>query len=294
MRYLFIGLLVISFIGTGVAWYLKRSNNDEGFLKGALSSVGIKQKESVHRQRMNELNKQNIKGQEALYEDVGDQERFLEESNTRLQTIVQIARESMDKNDGDLLRLQSTMEGLQNQNRLLIERGKELVKANQEQLKLRMNNLDKASLSSIDTEINLQRFESTAENLLSARRDYMNAVEEQSKLINDNVIEIKDKLKNLSEKGTMSQSSPLNEKLDSLAQQSDELLMKIRDNQQRIKDRVESSRQKLADAKEHLKDVMDSKEQLFADTQERNIERTRTLNDRSRDQMEKLRQQANY
>lgn len=292
MRYLFIGIFIISIIGGVVAWYLKRPAQGDGFLKGALVSAGVTQKESFHRQRLNELNQQIKENHQRLFEDVGNQQRFLEQSNDRIQSYSGMASDVMDKSNVDLLRLRSAMESLQNQNRLLIERGNELVKANAEQLKLRMNNLDQSSLSAIDTELNTQRFESMNENLMQTRRDYMNSVEQQSQTMNEQVSQVRAKLKELVEKGSLNQSSTQQERLDDLERQGEDLLIRVRENQQQLKDKVEESRRQLEDVKQRLKDTMNNNAQLFQETQERNIERARDLNQRTRDQIERLKQQA--
>lgn len=283
MRYLFIGLFVMSLIAGISAWQLNKSQGEAGILGKALNTVGVKQKESVQRARISNLVKTVLKDQARLLEDYQDQKVFLEHSNDSLKSLSDLASSVMDKNDSDLLRMKTMMADLQDRNRLLIEKGQELVKRNQELQEERYN---QRMAHELDRD---------SQDFLKNHQQYLQNLTSQSSSTVAIMQALKDKLNTLPESSSAATGIvDVKERIEALNLKARTMIDKTREQQDRIRDLNELARERIQSVKERAQDLNDLHQQQYADTKDLLLERRQTLEDRTQDQLERLKAMREY
>ncbi len=306
MRYLFLGLFVIAFLAGVVTMAINRpADGRPGIINNLLSAVGATQREKSNRVQgtvlINGANRrldqaQELMGdvalaQQALMEDVADQQRLLEDTNAHVAYLSTLVKDFADKNNADWLRIKEATEDFNNKSRILIENGKELVAYNQEQLKMRQQSLDDVTVAAIKSKINENRFEQYAFESLKQRSDFINKSSVTVQAIREQTERLQDKLRSLENNLMKKEDSQLIDNLKDMQSKSQGLLADIKLKESRLRDLNQQQEAQIRTSQERTEDFIAQSAQHFSDTQEMMRERQRISDERVRDQIERLKEQ---
>ncbi len=306
MRYLFLGLFIISFLAGVVTMAINRPTDGQpGIINNLLTAVGATQREKSNRlqgaslvngtnrrlDQAKELMDDAARAQEALMEDVADQQRLLENTNEHISYLSSLVRDFADKNNADWLRIKEATEDFNNKSRLLIESGKELVAYNKEQLKVRQQSLDDVSLEAIKSKINEGRFQQYAFESLKQRSDFINKSSSTVKAIREQTERLQDRLRSLEDNLIKKEDAQLIDNLKDMQSKSQGLLADIKLKEIRLRDLNQQQEAQVRTSQERTEDFINQSAQHLSDTQDMMRERQRVSDERVRDQIERLKEQ---
>lgn len=293
MKYLFIGAFILAFIAAAVGWYTNRPVEGMGWFGSALNATGVKQRESAYRQQLRDSALIAMDQQRKIFEDLEFRQQLVNENNERLKSISQITEEAISKSTVDVTRLRVLMDDLQNKQKFLVENGKEIARLNQEQLKLRQEILGVSEASVIESHINRDRLNGLTNQMLKLRESNLNQSIAQTQVMRDHIEAIKGHVASIGSSSDM-QDQMIKEKISAMSLKIREMMEYNEQQQQRLRERNEQNTLDVSQVKERMASFVESKRQQFDDVNDQMIERKRTLEDRTHDQLEQLKQQREY
>lgn len=309
MRYLFASLFLIAFLSGVVTWVLNHPNDsNSGLIKGMFSAVGLSQRESFNRlqtakivkdsdnkmTRMREVMNDLAKSQTDLVDDLRDQRQLIENNNARIESFSVMVSNFTDKNNMDILRTKEVMNDFNNKSRMLIENGRNLIRVNQEQLNMRKQILEDFTATRIKSSVNENLFHQRAFESLKQRSEFISNISSNVQAVRDQVSRMKDRLKSVERSLTNKEDSRLISNLKDIQAKSEEMLSDLKSSEDRLRDANQEHESRAKEVMEKLDDFINQNAQHFADRQELMREQKRMQDERTEDQMQRLRDQRSH
>jgi hypothetical protein len=258
LQVLFIGFIILALLG---GFLSKCSQGPTGEWGGSFfNAIGFKSKEQIQKEQLDKLLRNYLQ----------DQTAYLDDSKEDIDSITKMVEEASKKENVDLLRLKFLMKQFEDLNVLMIENGKELLAYNDSQKK---KNKKRAQ----------QVFEDTA-----SSKGSQNALLDKQKDALQREQDVLNEIQRIGDSPSVKDNPELAHKLNHISNKSVSHLDHLKEEQNQIQNMNQNNARDASYMKERMEDLRNKNQASMMDNRSRLEDQTRAINDRIRDQMDRL------
>jgi hypothetical protein len=290
LGYLFIGLFVIALLAGFVTIETNRDNNSPGWLGSISEKVGFKQVRARQKSRTQKIFEDLREQRLDLMENMRDQQDMLKQAEEQRRGLSKIVEDLSDKNDSDMLRLKSMLDDFADKNRLLIERGRELIRANQEQIKTRQQALEDATDDSDESDVRSEQFTELAEKALQQRRDFINQSLDNVRNLREQTESLSYQLKIFEDNLPNPRRGELPLKMAEIKNKNDQMLINLKNKEERVRQQMQYAEINVASQKEKMNSFIDRNTQRIEEQQHNLDNQNELMKERAQSQLQRLKE----
>ena len=292
MRTLFIGLFIIAFLA-GIA--AKTMNmplaGQKSWVGHLLSMVGLQHKDESEKAQFNEIVHHFDRDKTDFTQYIKDQQQYLEDSQLQMSSLTQSIKDKLDRSSNmDLLRLRDLMKQYQDQNSLLIEHGKELIRFNQEQMNLRQKLVQDRTLASMESNSGRDRFMQNLRENLERQRDLMSQRVTENDALSDRIQQIKDQTQKMHDSVALKENPQFLEKLKDISEKTKSVLDRVKEQRERLQDMNQRNLADISLMKEKMENLKQRTVDLVGQNRARMQDQQQLMQDRVNDQMKRAKE----
>jgi hypothetical protein len=293
-QFFFFALLIITLLAGALAYFVPKHpiRNPVEF---AMDQSGYNSMETLNRKHIQQLSMTTRNGliqirkqmddmaqaQNKFLDTIQDQQQVLENTTKDASDIMLEAQEISGKgsNDNDILRLKEVTSKMQDEKRLLVANGKDLVALNNQITQSRQWISDQIDLAKINTETSLSALQQRYSMLKNQAAGFSDKAVGYNQAVGNQMDRIQDHLNELANNAAHG-----TEQQRSAKEHIRRMLAKEREDRIKLADSEEKSRNLLKDAQERSRDLIDEERQKAQDQQEMMRQRIEDQRQRIQDQ----------
>ena len=291
-QFFFFALLIITLLAGALAYFVPKHpiKNPVGF---AMDQSGYNSMETLNRKHIQQLSMTTRNGliqirkqmddmaqaQNKFLDTIQDQQQVLESASKDASDIMLEAQKISGKGSNDILRLKEVTSQMQDEQRLLVAHGKDLVAINDQITQSRQWISDQIDLAKINTGASLSTLQQRYSMLKNQAAGFSDKAVGYNKAVGNQMDRIQDHLNELANNAAHG-----TEQQRSAKEHIRRMLAKEREDRIKLADSEEKSRNLLKDAQERSRDLIDEERQKAQDQQEMMRQRIEDQRQRIQDQ----------
>ncbi len=286
LQFIFFALLIITLLAGSFA-YFSPSSKPVNPVKFMMESTGFDAIMASNRKKSEQISMTTTNGimqihkrmetlateQNKFLDEIQDQQQILKDANKGVDDILLAAQKEGDKDSRDILRLKALSSEMQEQQRLLVARGQELISLNNQLSKSREAIAEQVDWANMDTQNALDALQQRSASLENQASGFFSQVAQQNQQVQDQIDKMRDKLNGMIDNTSVSAQLQkckvhmyriLNKEHNDMAklleyQERNRTLWE--DGQRKSRDSIELSK----DSQQHAKDLIDEEHQKQED-----------------------------
>lgn len=285
IQYIFFALMILTFLAGSFAYFspLPHGFNPMKFLK---DQSGYSNEESLNRKRTEEINISTNQGmirvrqmmeetaleQSRLMDAISDEQVVVNNVNKGLANYLQEARKKGRMNDKDILRLQTLITRMQDEEQLMIARGRELIALNKQVVKNRQWLAQQIALADISSQNSLNTFQQRYADYNRQAAEFMEATSRYNQQVRDRMGDTKTDLDDLGNQTAFENRDHLKmlkEQVELLLNGEHEKISELADDTKRAENHRQEAQEGLANSKELLNQSLQRSQDLMEQEKER-------------------------
>lgn len=303
----FFALLIISLLA-GYFAYFNPAPKPINPVKFAMENSGYNSMETINRKRSQVINMTTSKGlmqvrrmmddlsleQDKFLDTLQDQQQILKDTNKDAHDVLLELQKQGDAGRKDVLQLKALTSEMQDEQKLLVTRGHDLILLNDQLTKSRQLMSDQMDLARINTDTSLSTLQQRYSALDNQAASFFNKITEHNQEVHDRIENIKNKLQLIAkippDTSTVQQQNA-NERIQRMLDKEHEDILRLADTEEKSKDLVKDAQEKQADAKEQLNEKLQQSQDKIADEHQKEEDQQLMVQQRIADQQQRIQDQ---
>lgn len=227
---------------------------------------------------------------------IRDQEHLLDNSVKDATDIIWEVKQKALTSNKDILQLQALAAEMQDQQRLLINHGHDLLVLNDQLAANRQWIVDQMDMVSINNESASQELQQRYSMLKDQAATFFDKVNQHNQELRDRMDKIQDQLNTLANNAAYDsaiQQQQTRDRIERMLDKEHEDMLKIADTEERSRNLLKDAQETMADAKELTNDSLQHTQELIADQRQRSEDQLWIMKQREADQEQRLQDQQN-
>jgi len=304
---IFFAILIITLL-SGTFAYFAPSQKPISPMKFMMDNTGYNSMETLNRKKTEQINMVMNRGvlqirrqmedlaleQSKFLDMIRDQQQILKSATKDASDILMEAQQKGEAVDNDLLQLRSLTSQMQDQGRLLVAHGEELIALNNQLTASRQQVAEQIDLANINTEASLNALQERSASLNNKAAEVFQKVNDHNQQIRDQIQSMHDKLQDLSDSGAIGLQQPLvKDSIHRMLSNESDVINKLADNEQKSKQLVQDAQDRQAEAREQLEEKMQQSKDMIEDERQKAQDQQEANQQHIADQMQRIRDQQN-
>ena len=306
-QFVFLALFIITLLA-GVFAYLKPPA--QGPMKFVLSAVGFTGKENHNRANAQQVSMTVDKGMMKIREQMAtlaqqqnsfqdmlkDRQEVLERLGQNASEVMSAVDQASEKSSQDILRLKTLMTDMQDQRRLLVERGQDLMAQNNDLAKSREWIQDQINFADFKKDTTLSMLQDRYGRL----SDQAQALQEQgarhSQMVREEMLQMRDHLNEIADSTkheASGQQQVIKERMAQMLEKQKDDMLKLEASEEKARNLMRETKENLLSAQQRFDDMLMHSKTLIADARQRSADQAAQNKQRMADQMQTLKDRAN-
>jgi ElaB/YqjD/DUF883 family membrane-anchored ribosome-binding protein len=201
-----------------------------------------------------------------------------------------------EKGGQDILKLKALASEMQDEQRLLVAHGQQLLVLNDQLTKNRQWIADQVDLSNINNETSLNALQQRYTMLKEQASGFFDKVTQHNQEVRDRMNKMQDQLNDLANNTSSDsalQQQNIKERITRMLDKEHEDMIKLADNQQASSSLMKDSQQNLEDSKELFSDSLQHSQDLIEDERQKAEDQQEISQQRVADEMQRIQDQRN-
>jgi hypothetical protein len=309
-QFIFFALFVITLLVGAFAYFapLQKPVNPVKFM---MDNSGYTQEESTNRKRTQQLNMTTSSGliqihkqmddlavvQNKFLDTIQDQQQVLQNTGKEASDIMLLTQQEGEKGDKDILKLKALASEMQDEQRLLVAHGQELLVLNDQLTKSRQWIADQVDLANINNESSLNALQQRYTMLKDQASGFFDKVTQHNQEVRDRMTKMQDQLNDLANNASSDsvamQQQNIKERIAHMLDKERADMVKLADNEDASQSLMNDSKQHLEDSKELLNVSLQRSQDLIEDERQKAEDQQEISQQRVADQMQRIQDQRN-
>jgi len=308
-QFIFLVLFIITLIVGGFAYFAppKMSLDPMRFMmdrSGYTSEVETNRKKS---QRLNMLTNKGLVEirrqmddialkQSKFLDTVRDQQQVLKDASKQAEDIMLLAQKQGQAGSKDVLQLQALATEMQDEQRLLIAHGKDMISLNDQLTKGRQWIAEQMDLVNINNDAASRELQERYDQLKNQAAVFFDRVAEHNQIVRDQMAKIQDRIHDFANNAAYDssvQQQSAKDRMERILDKEHEDMIKLADSEERSRNLLKDAQANLADSKELFEDTLQRSKDLIEQERQSAEDQTWINQQRVADQLQRLKDQQN-
>jgi len=308
-QFIFFAIFIIALLAGAFAYFtpMQKPINPVKFM---MENSGYSDEELHNRKRTQELNVTMSNGliqikrkminlaleQTRLKDMIQNQQQVLKSTGKDAEDILLMTQQEAGKGNNDILQLKALAAEMQDEQRILVARGQELLVLNDQLTKSRQWIADQVNAANINNESSLQSLQQRYMMLNNQASGLFDKVSQHNQTVRDQMIKLQGQMKPLSNNtadDSALQQQNLKQRVGDMLDKVHENISKLADSEEKSRDQMSDLQQNLADSKEALNNSLRQSQDLIENESQNAQEQKINNQQRVADQLQILKDQQN-
>jgi len=306
-QFIFFTLFIITLLAGAFAYFapLQKPINPVKFV---MDNSGYTDKESHNRKLTQQLNMRMTNGlvqirrkmndfaveQGRFIDTIQGQQELLNSTGKDASDIMLLAKQGAGKASKDVLQLRALASEMQDQQRLLVARGQDLIVLNNQLTRNRQWIADQIDAANISNEDSLRTIQQHYEALESQASDFFDKVSQHNQEVREQMVKMQEQMQDLANNAMDNnalQQQNTKERIGRMLGREHENMLKLEDTEERSRNLVKDSQQNLQDSKDLFNDSLQRSQDMIDDERQKVEDQKWISQQRVADQVQRLKDQ---
>jgi len=306
-QFFFFTLFVIALIAGAFAYFapLQKPISPVKFM---MDNTGYTTEETSNRKRIQKFNMSTNSGlmqvrrqmddlalgQNKIMDTLQDQQQMLQDTGKNASDIILMTQQGALKGGQDVLHLQALTTEMQDEQRLLVAHGQELMELNNQLTKSRQWIADQIDLSNINNQNSFQMLEERYIMLKDQATGFFDKVTQHNQEVRDRINKLQDQLNDVANNAASNsevQQQNIKERIERMMDKEHQDMQRLADSQERSRNLLKDAQQSFEDSKELFNDSLQHSQDIIAEERQKIEDQAWINKQRMADQMQKIQDQ---
>ena len=308
-QFVFMILFIITLIVGGFAYFAPSKVSFDP-MKFVMDKSGYTAEEDTNRKRSQQLNMITTRGlmeirkqiddialeQNKFLDTVKEQELVLKDSSKQASDVMLLAQKQGQAGQKDILQLQALATEMQDQQRLLVDHGKDLVNLNGQLTKNRQWVTDQMDLVNLSNDAASRELQQRYTELKNQADMFFDKVAEHNQIVRDQMLKMQDRMHDLANNAAYDsavQQDSAKERMQRILDKEHEDMIRLADSEERSRNLLKDAQANLDSSKQRFIDSLQHSQEMMEEQRQKNEDQNWLNQQRIADQMQRLKDQQN-
>jgi hypothetical protein len=284
-QFFFFSLLIITLLAGAFAYFVPKQPplNPVGFVMDQSGYNSVETLNRKHTQKLSMTTRNGLMQMRKQMDDMAqaqnkflnmiqDQQQVLENANKDAYDVMLEVQKISGKNDHDILRLKELTSQMQDEQRLLVTNGKDLVALNDQITQGRQRISDQIDFAKVNTETSLSTLQQHYDTLNHQASGLFHKVNRRDQQVRDQMNKTQDRLRDLvnsAANNSALQQQNVKDHIRIMLDKEHENMLKLADTEEKNRSLLQEERQKAQDQQEVMQQRIEDQRQRIQDQQNR-------------------------
>jgi hypothetical protein len=306
-QFMFFCLVIIALLAGAFAYYAPKQKPIDP-MQFMMESSGLNTVETVNHTKTQSINLSTNMGlmeirgqmdelqqkQNNFLDAIKDEQQVLQDTGKDANGIMLQAQGSSDKNSADVLRLKELTDQIQDQQRLLVSHGQDLIALNDQLTQSRQMVAEQMALANTNVESSLTALQQRYSMLQNQANGYFDRVNQHNQEVRDQIEQMNNHLQEMAQSvadNSADQQDSLKTRIRALISREHQGMAKLADSEEKSRDLLQNSQEKVADSIEKSQESQQRSQDLMDQEREKAQDQKEMLQQRVDDQMQRIQDQ---